>query len=365
MKIFIALDTFFGGAGNIAAIIAEYYSKQNQNEVFIFLRSPKHHQKKGKKFESIYDLSKVKIFGDKDFLGFRTLHKEIIYLNKLIHSINPDIIIAFLSAVGPQILLSQWFTKVPVIVSERSNPFHDTPSFYYKILRNFSYRRANLITVLFDSFKLFNKPAFEKNKIKVIPNMILTSKFSKDYSKLSNKISFVTCASLFKVKQIDLMIKLFSLIHNTFPNTELNIYGQGIEETKLKKLVKDMALTNDIHFKGHVFNIKECLVLNDIYLMTSKHEGFPNALSEALSVGLPSISLKCHDGLSELIQNGENGYLINERDHFKFVEIAKTLINNHSLRKLIGEKAKQSIKKYEYNRIMTMWNKHIYSLINK
>lgn len=365
MKILIAVDGLTGGAGNIAQIISEYYVNKGE-EVYLFLRS--------KRVKSRYNLNNVHIVGEQNHSSLRTYHKEILYLNRLIKSISPDIIVSFLSAISPQILFSQWFTTIPIIVSERSNPFTNTPKRRYKLIRYVSYWRADLITVQFEVFKFFNKSALRKGKIIVTPNMILSSTIKKNNYTPSTKISFVTCSSLFSVKRIDLMIKLFSEIHIKFPETELNIYGKGINEREqssknklsfLKNLISELNLTDAVKFKGHVSNIYECLVKNDIYLMTSEREGFPNALSEALSVGLPSISFKCHDGLSELIQNGENGYLINEGDHKSFVDTALNLIRNHSLRKQIGEKAIQSIKTYDYNKIMAIWDKYVYSLINK
>ena len=364
MRILIAVDGLTGGAGNIAQIISEYYANKG-DEVYLFLRS--------KRVKSRYNLNNVHIVGEQNHSSLRTYHKEILYLNRLIKSISPDIIICFLSAISPQILFSQWFTTIPIIVSERSNPFTNTPKRRYKLIRYVSSWRADLITVQFEVFKSFNKNALAKGKIIVTPNMILFSPIKKNYCATSKKISFVTCASLYSVKRIDLMIKLFSEIHIKFPDTELNIYGKGAKNrtgTKnqlcfLNNLVSELNLTNAVKFRGQVSNVYECLVKNDIYLMTSEREGFPNALSEALSVGLPSISFKCHDGLSELIQNGENGYLINEGDHKGFVDTALTLISNHSLRKQIGEKARQSIKKYDYSRIMAIWDRYVYSLIDK
>lgn len=356
MKIFIGVDSILGGAGNVAQIIAEYYSNKGE-EVYLFLRS--------KRVKSNYNLDKVHIVGEKCYSSIRTFHKEIPYINRVIKSISPDIIISFLSTVSPQILFSQWFTKIPIIVSERSNPFTDMPKRRYQLIRDFAYKRADLITVQFGFFKTFNKRAFNQNKVIVTPNMILSSPVTKDYSAPTKKIRFVTCASLYYVKRIDLMINLFAKIHENSPNTELNIYGAGKDENKLNNLVSDLNLLHAVNFKGHISNVYECLANSDIYLMTSEREGFPNALCEALSVGLPSISFKCHDGLSELIQNGENGYLIDEDDHKSFVSTAIALISNRALRKQIGEKAKKSIKKYDYGRIMDIWNKHVYSLVDK
>ena len=195
--------------------------------------------------------------------------------------------------------------------------------------------------------------------------MILTPPNTKDYSIKSPKVSFVTFATMYHVKRLDLMIKLFSIIHKNCPNTELNIYGKGVDEGYLRTLIKSLNLGKVVFLKGHVFNSHDYLSQNDIYLMTSVREGFPNALSEAMAVGLPSISFKCHDGLSELIQNGINGYLIEEGDFDKFCKLSQQLVMDSSKRMKMGEAAAKKVKRYDYDKIMSIWDKYVYSLLSK
>ena len=357
MRILIAVDAITGGAGNVAQILATYYAKRGEDVYLMF--------SKKKTFDSKYDLNKITIIEAQQFFSNFSLLKTIIHYNKLIKEISPDIIISFLNTVSPPILLSQIMTSIPIIVSERSDPYNNTPQIKRKILRYISYKRASLITVQFDVFKKFNKNAYRKNKIVTIPNMILAPPNTKDYKIRSTKVSFVTFATLYHVKRLDLMIKLFSRIHKTCPNTELNIYGSGIDEEYLKALIKKLKLENVINLKGHVNNSHKYLSQNDIYLMTSVREGFPNALSEAMATGLPSISFKCHDGLSELIQNGINGYLIEEGDSDKFCELSEQLVINSSKRMKMGKAASEKIKKYDYDKIMSIWDKYVYSLLSK
>lgn len=355
MKIFIGVDSIYGGAGNVAKIIAEYYAKKG-NKVYLFLRR--------RRPTTDYLLNNVNIVGEQNFSSLRTFHKEIPYLNKLIKQISPDVIISFLSTVSPQILFSQWFSKIPIIVSERSNPFMDIPKKRYIYIRNLSYNRADKIVVQFQCFAHFNKKAMSQKKVVVIPNMILSSKHTKEHFLEQSNVSFVTFASLFSVKRIDLMINLFHQIHKINPETSLNIYGKGTDQHKLTQLIIDLNLSNVVKLKGHVNNVHECLRENDIYLMTSEREGFPNALSEAMAVGLPSICFKCHEGLGELIIHGKNGFLIQEGNLNEFISTANYLINNPQLRKKVGQDARKSIDKYNIDSVMRMWDETIDSVIN-
>ena len=90
--------------------------------------------------------------------------------------------------------------------------------------------------------------------------------------------------------------------------------------------------------------------------MTSSREGFPNSLSEAMSTGLPSVSFKCHDGLEELILNGQNGFLVDEENVDAFIRTSLSLVKNPLLRKEIGLKAIESTKKYNSNKVFAIWD---------
>ncbi|MCE5345942.1 MAG: glycosyltransferase [Bacteroidales bacterium] len=357
MKILISVDAVTGGAGNVAQILALHYAKRGEEVYLMFYHK--------KTTDSRYDLNKIHIIEQKKFNTTIPLINSVFHLNKLINEISPSIIISFLNTISPPILLSQLATKIPIIVSERSDPYNNTPHFKNKLLRYISYKRANLITVQFDVFKLFDKAAFRKGKVITIPNMILSPQKTKDYSYKTDIICFATIATLYSVKRLELMIELFSLINKRCPNTKLNIYGKGVDESKLKDLIIKKDLGNFVFLNGFINNVYDHLSENDIYLMTSIREGFPNSLSEAMAVGLPSVSFKCHEGLSELIQHNVNGYLIEEGDYDNFCEIAIQLVNNFSLRKQIGEMAALSVKKYGYDKIMKMWDTYVYSICLK
>lgn len=356
MKLLIIVDGLKGGAANIAQLLAINLSNSGHNVYFIY--------KKRNNNISKYNLEGIITIEQTNYLRKSLVH-DIYFFKSKINQIKPDLIISFLSTVSTRVLFSQWFSSIPIIVSERTNPFEFPANFKDKLLRNISYRRANLITVQFKDFEQFDKVLYKKKKVVVIPNLIVASNYLMDYGINKKTISFVTFATLYHVKRIDLMIKLFSVIHKRCPNTELNIFGEGVDKIKLQSLIVELDLNNSVHIKGHVNNVHECLIENDIYLMTSIREGFPNSLSEAMAVGLPSVSFKCHEGLTELIKSGDNGYLITEGKHEEFCEVAIDLVNNKEKRLVMGKNALIHTRKYNEESVMEIWNNCILKLISK
>ncbi len=94
----------------------------------------------------------------------------------------------------------------------------------------------------------------------------------------------------------------------------MKILGDGKEKDSLIKKVNDLGIQELSFFTGSTREIYAELCSSDAYLMTSRYEGFPNALVEAMSVGLPAVAFRCHNGLDEIIENGKNSFLISEGD---------------------------------------------------
>ena len=99
--------------------------------------------------------------------------------------------------------------------------------------------------------------------------------------------------------------------------------------------------------------------------MTSQQEGFPNSLSEAMAVGLPSVSFACHDGIVEMTENGMSGFTAAEGDREDFIEKMVLLAKDVSLRKEMGIKARCIVEKYDNETVLKQWQNCIDEAIRK
>ena len=106
------------------------------------------------------------------------------------------------------------------------------------------------------------------------------------------------------------------------------------------------------------------LAESDIYLMTSDYEGFPNALSEAMAVGLPSVTRLCHEGLRDIVEDGVNGYLIQSDDMDSYVQTVLRLAEDAELRRTIGSAACQITDTYSVDRIIYRWETVLTEAVN-
>lgn len=359
MRISIIVDDFHGGAGNIAQILSMELAKEN--EVSLVLTN-KHTEKR-------YDLSDVSVhelclnINGKNKIG--RLISSIIRLKKLLFDIlHTEFCISFLDNNNSMACLALWNHKeIPIIVSERSNPLVIYPKFPWDRIRRIAYKRADRVAVQFDVFREFDGGRF-RNKCVTIPNIVENAKEQKSTWE-SKVIRFVTVARLSDIKRIDLMVILFKRCLMKVKNIELYIYGEGDNRAALEKAIRQSGLENKVFLMGYLKNVHETICNCDIYLMTSYQEGFPNSLSEAMAVGLPSISFCCHEGLRELIENNECGYLIAEGDEDGFVDKMEFLATHRETREHMGKAARKHVNQYNTSSVMEYWKTNIEEVRNE
>lgn len=161
-----------------------------------------------------------------------------------------------------------------------------------------------------------------QKKVIIINNAVdkkIINKFlNKNEVKKSKKIRLINVGRLTEQKGQDMLIEIFSRIIKKHKELELLILGNGPKEQELKKRTKELGLEKEIKFLGFQSNPYSYMKSSDIYVATSRYEGFPNILLEANYCGLPIISFECKGGINEIIENGVNGYTIKCFDLLEF-----------------------------------------------
>lgn len=136
----------------------------------------------------------------------------------------------------------------------------------------------------------------------------------------------------------------------------LHIYGEGPLKDSLIQLVNSLDLQDRVVFKGSVSNIYECIVDDSIFVLPSLFEGMPNALMEAMALGIPSISVDCPPGgPAELIKNGVNGFLIENNNQEELIQVLSYVIQHKDKADIVGRNAKQICYTHSIDSIMKQW----------
>ena len=166
-------------------------------------------------------------------------------------------------------------------------------------------------------------------------------------------------------KGFDLLIQSWQLIAARHPDWQLVVYGHGGDLQKLQQQLEKAGLTSSMTFAGATDNIYKEYQDSAFYVMSSRYEGLPLMLMEAMSCGLPCVSFDCPYGPSDIIAHGEDGFLVENGNIQQLAERMEQLIDNEPLRLQMGAKARENASRFTQDIIMPTWKKLFEGIIQK
>ena len=157
-----------------------------------------------------------------------------------------------------------------------------------------------------------NKTFVSYNMVDEVQNDPVLPSFKAEPSRI---ITFITVARLSEEKGIERLIRSVSLLPFYY---QYHIIGEGDQRAALERLVKQLGAEKRIFLHGKKYDPYEGLIHADLFLLGSSYEGFPNVLLEAGALGIPVVAFDAPGGIKEIIQNGENGFLVTATDFNSF-----------------------------------------------
>ncbi|WP_066874765.1 glycosyltransferase family 4 protein [Clostridium mediterraneense] len=230
----------------------------------------------------------------------------------------------------------------------------------WRFITKLIYRKVDKLILLtskeIDLYKKFCK------SIDVIPNIL---SFESDYISKQNNNKIISVGRIDTNKNYIDLIRAFAAIESKYSNWSVDIIGDGTdaEVSKLKKEIEKLNLKSKIVILNFTKNIKEFYLNSDIYVMTSKSEGLPMVLLEAMNCGLPCISYDIKTGPSDIIEDNKNGFLVEELNIEMLQSKLSDLIQNKQLRINMGSAAREASKRFKKENIVLKWQE-IFSEIN-
>lgn len=223
-------------------------------------------------------------------------------------------------------------------------------SILFRLLRYGLYKKLDkVITLTKDDAKSYD---FIADNVSTLTN-INPLRIRRSNSVLESKV-VVSIGRLTYQKGYDLLIEAWSLIESKNPDWVLHIYGEGEDKNKIEKLIAKKGIKS-VFLKGVTDNIRIVYDNASFYVMSSRYEGFGMVLIEAQSRGLPIVSFDCPSGPAEIIQDGINGYLVQNADIEMLSYKIDLLINDKSLRRDFSKNALISAKRFEPEIIIKQW----------
>lgn len=197
----------------------------------------------------------------------------------------------------------------------------------------------------------------------VIPNIVHLNPTGR-YSNCQNKRVIFVGRFAYQ-KGIDKLLDIWKIIHQKYPDWELDFYGEGELKEKYTSLVNAFDDKLNINIFPPTADIFNKYIDSSIFVMTSIYEPFGLVIPEAMSCGLPVISFNCPYGPADIITDKQDGFLVQKGDINEFADKIGYLIEHPEIRIQMGKKAIQSAQRYSADRIMPMWKDLFENLKNK
>ncbi len=274
-------------------------------------------------------------------------------LTKTIKQENPDIVISFMTHTNILAIIASKIARGKIIISERT-AYDFYNSKILNLIRRIIYPFSDMLITQTKADK--KNYTFLKN-IKVIYNPLETKEC--DTNKKDKIILGV--GRLDNQKGFELLIEVFSQIKKD--DWKLIIVGDGQERNNLENLIKKLQAQN-IELIGKTKEIFKWYEKASIFVLSSKKEGFPNVLIEAMSCGCASIAFDCPYGPGEIIEDGVNGILVENQNQQRLKEAIERLINDKDLREKFSYEAIKVREKYSVEKIVKEWEKVIGEVLN-
>lgn len=340
-----------GGAERVIVNLAEYFQKEGYRVTIV--------TKLQDEIEYPVPEGVTRILADitGDEIGKNrpvNLYRRIRKLRNIWKQLQPDCIVSFIKKNNFMAIVSAAGLHIPVIVSVRSNPAREYPDKVTRMLAWFLFRKAAGVVLQTKQAMEFFPPAVQKKSI-VLPNS-LSQQFLRQQYQEERKNEIVWVGRMDQNKNPKMLLQAFLKLADRYPQWSLKFVGDGPQMQQLQEMCKDTPVCERIFFTGRVEDVPKEIATASIFILTSKQEGMPNALMEAMVSGIAVISTDCPcGGPAELIEQEQNGILIPVDDEEALTEAMTRLMAQDAYRNTLGENAKKLIEKVHPDRVNREW----------
>lgn len=280
-------------------------------------------------------------------------------LRKVIRGEKPTVLLTMGVPLCLYTVPALWGFKVHHIVSERNDPRHFLGKKIVAKVSRLLMSTAKGFVFQTKQAQEFYPVSVQKRSV-VIPNPVMATNLPE--AKGEEK-TVVTMGRLTKQKNHKMLIRAFHSFREKYPAYQLKIYGDGEMRDELEAYIADIGEEGSVILCGAHTDVHQKIANADFFVMSSDFEGMPNALMEAMAMGLPCISTDCPcGGPAYLIRDGENGILVPVGDAEKLSSAMELLAQDKALKERVGMNAKTVRETLSSENVCSLWYAYFKSL---
>ncbi|MFB9838564.1 glycosyltransferase [Actinoallomurus acaciae] len=155
----------------------------------------------------------------------------------------------------------------------------------------------------------------------------------------------------------DMLLEAWAEASPRHPSWRLRLYGTGPEEDALRRRAAELGLDASVEFPGATSDLEGALTGASIFALSSREEGFPMSIIEAMAYGLPTVAFDCAPGVRELLTDGRDGLVVTPGNVPEFAAALERLMGDRRLREALGDAARASVRRYAPDAILDRWER--------
>lgn len=290
--------------------------------------------------------------------------RRVARLRDAVRRARPDAVISFMSPTTMLAVIAARAERVPVIVSERTDPTRYRIPRVWAVLRRLAYARASAVVVQTPAVRRWAEEFLPPAIVHAIPNPVIAppadsaawgAQSSGSVEHTGGQV--VGVGRLDVHKGFDLLIRAFAVCYAEHPDWRLVIVGEGDQRGPLETLAHELGVGPVVRFLGRVAHPTAVMRQSDLFVLSSRFEGFPNVLLEAMAAGLPVIAADCRSGPSHIVRHGIDGVLIPPEDVDALAAAMGALMGDRKRRAELAARAGEVTERFAIDRIMGEWER--------
>lgn len=347
-----------GGSERVIANLAVYFRERNYDVVLVT------QYKREDEYSIPPEIRRVYSEPDESMLRggrIRNFFVRFGALRDIWNAYKPDVILSFLGKNNLMAVATAAFLPSKTVVSVRGEPTMEYEGRWMQMIAKIVFRFADGVVLQTDRARAFFPKAVRKKSV-ILPNPLNPQFIDRETAKEREDL-IVAAGRLDANKNHAMLIHAFAKIADEYPSVKLVIYGEGPLRTQLESLVAEKGLTERITLPGTVDDIAAHIGKARIFTLTSNTEGMPNAVMEAMALGVPVISTDCPcGGPAALIENGVNGLLVPVGDAFALADAFRRIFEDRDFELKLRENSCVITQKLAPDKVNREWEDYLNNL---
>lgn len=363
MKILFFIQSLSaGGAERVTATLANYWANEGWEVLIVTIADEKwgFYSLDGRIRRITLDMAR-----QSRHVGQAVLNnlRRILALRQILRKEKPDVAVAMMPTANATLALAGRLAGVLTVGSERIHPPTLPLGGIWEWVRRRTYPLLNGLVVQTEGSAAWLRSHAPVQIMRVIPNPVyyplktheLRLSPSEVLARLPGQRVLLAVGRLEEQKAFDRLVNAFGEVCDKYKEWSLVILGQGALHAALIQQVNELGIQDRVSLPGAVGNVGEWYEVADLYVLTSRFEGFPNTLMEALAYGVPAVAVDCETGPREIVRHEVDGLLVPQNERDALVAALDRMMGDASLRARFSERAVEARERYAVDRIAGQW----------